>query len=497
MQWRTIQFLSTLLIVMLANASRGDVLDLPADLTSLEFVTVGNAGNAPDATGLGAVGYAYRLGKYDVTAAQYVAFLNSVAQSDPFGLYSPSMAGGADCGIQRSGVSGSFSYSVDVQHANRPVNFVSFGNAARFCNWLTNGQPAGSEDLTTTEDGSYYLNGATDNAVLKTVTRKANARFVLPTQDEWYKAAFHKNDGVTGDYWAYPTQSDTPPVAETPPGSDEPPGSANYMSVTGPTHLTNVGAYTHSLGPYGTFDQGGLLYQWTDSLIAPAYAGYSGFAMFNSSFLSGNSAQLRSDYRVWPWSPGNQFNFMGFRAAALPVSAQWLAQGNGTWGDAANWNTWAPQYALDTATFGDVAGGDPFVSITLGGSRTVGHIVFSSTTGRSYTLTRAAGDTTSVLFLDNGSDPATITVGDGLMDTIDVPIVLSSDLVIDVGAGSILTISGTISDQGSLAFGLGSAQASLSASPTVGRSEPVPEPASALLLALGASMLLARRRGPR
>lgn len=76
---------------------------------SIEWSTVGNAGNAADpATGLGAVGYAYRIGTYEVTNAEYAAFLNAAAASDPNGLYEPRMGSDPRGGIFRSGVAGSF-----------------------------------------------------------------------------------------------------------------------------------------------------------------------------------------------------------------------------------------------------------------------------------------------------------------------------------------------------------------------------------------------------
>jgi formylglycine-generating enzyme len=316
---KTIQATVAAWLLLAATVASADVFSMPSGQTSLGFATVGNPGNAADTTGLGAVGYTYKMGTYDVTAGQYVQFLNAVAGTDPYGLYYGPMSGAAYCNIQRSGAVGSYSYSVDATWANRPVNYISFGAAARFCNWLANGQPTGGEDLTTTEDGSYYLNGATDNATLLTVTRKAGAQYVLPSANEWYKAAYHKNDGVTDHYWLYPTKSDSAPVAEAPPGQTEPPGSANYKSIMGTTdRLTNVGAYTDSPSPYGTFDQGGLLYQWTDTLLTTSY---SGFEMFNSSFLSGNAAQMKSDYTVYPWSPANQYNFNGFRVAETPEPA--------------------------------------------------------------------------------------------------------------------------------------------------------------------------------
>ena len=313
---RLAPFLAAMAFALLATSlAQADVFNMSGGQTSLDFVTVGDPGNAPDTTGLGAVSYTYSIGKFDVTAAQYVEFLNAVAKTDPYGLYTPSMAGSADCNIQRSGVPGSYSYSVDPQWANRPVNYVSFGDAARFCNWLQNGEPSRAEGNGTTESGAYTLNGATTNSALLAITRNATATYFIPSENEWYKAAYYKGGGTNAGYWLYPTQSDTAPIAEAPPGHDEPPGSANYLSVLGANHLTDVGAYVNSPGPYGTFDQGGELFQWTDTLIS---AGYSGFAMMDSSWESSSSNELRSNNTVYPWSPIDQYNFTGFRVAEVP-----------------------------------------------------------------------------------------------------------------------------------------------------------------------------------
>ncbi len=80
-------------------------------LASVEFVPVGDAGNAADPdTGYGAVGYEYNIGKYDVTAGQYCEFLNAVAtKSDPYGLYNTNMNTAnysTGCNILRSGAAG-------------------------------------------------------------------------------------------------------------------------------------------------------------------------------------------------------------------------------------------------------------------------------------------------------------------------------------------------------------------------------------------------------
>ena len=188
----------------------------------IETVTVGNAGNEPDTRyetpGYGAVDYEYRIGKYEVTAGQYCEFLNAVAKTDTYGLYNTEMSHGYDdqgCKIERSGDSGAFSYTVALEWAERPVNYVSWGDAARFANWLHNGQPTGAQDLSTTEDGAYYLDGATSDAALLTVTREADWSWAITSEDEWYKGAYY--DPTSGTYHDYATGSITPPTAESSP----------------------------------------------------------------------------------------------------------------------------------------------------------------------------------------------------------------------------------------------------------------------------------------
>src|SRR5262249_17847780 len=152
----------------------------------------------------------YNIGKYEVTVGQYTAFLNAVAKADPYGLYktpSPDSAVPSQVvTIQRTGSSPNFSYSVVADWANRPVTEVSWGDAARFANWLANGQPTGAESPGTTETGAYTLNGAITSPALMAVSRNAGAKWILPTENEWYKAAYYQPAAKGGDsdgYWAY------------------------------------------------------------------------------------------------------------------------------------------------------------------------------------------------------------------------------------------------------------------------------------------------------
>jgi sulfatase modifying factor 1 len=296
-----------------------------ARAVDVETLPVGNPGNADDTRGYGGVDYEYRIGKYEVTAGEYCEFLNAVAATDTYGLYSMDMSHGYNdygCDIQRSGSAGTHTYSVAADWANRPVNYVSWGDAARFANWLHNGEPTGAEDLTTTEDGAYYLNGATTNAELLAVTRKADWRWAIPTEDEWYKAAYHKNDGNTAHYYVYPTGSDTTPskdLVDPDPGNNATfydgawPDPAGY-TIGRPYYRTEAGAHENSGSPYGTFDQGGNVYEWNEA-ISEGYRGNRG-----GSFYSGDLGMYAS-LRFWEY-PASGFRYgVGFRVVHVPESA--------------------------------------------------------------------------------------------------------------------------------------------------------------------------------
>src|SRR5262249_28549543 len=184
-----------------------NVTTVPRPLT-IPTVAVADMGNPNDpSTGnvLGGVSYPYSIGKYEVTVGQYTRFLNAVAATDTYGLYNPSMASdGNVASISQNGSPGSYTYSV-IGSPNRPVTWVNWGDAARFANWMNNGQPTGAQSAATTEDGAYTLSGRTD-FTLWLVNRNPGATWFLPTESEWYKAAFYQpatQGGDTDSYWKY------------------------------------------------------------------------------------------------------------------------------------------------------------------------------------------------------------------------------------------------------------------------------------------------------
>jgi hypothetical protein len=177
-------------------------------LPDSRFVIVRDVNNAHSVSGYGGVNYEYFISKYEITNDEYVGFLNSTASYDDFNTYNPSMTSNARGGISRSGSYGSYSYATKANMGNKPVIFVNWYNAARYCNWLHNNKPNSRlQNLLSTEGGSYNLDGATDGIVPK----DRNACYWIPSEDEWIKAGYYKGYGVNEGYWNYSTQNDSIP----------------------------------------------------------------------------------------------------------------------------------------------------------------------------------------------------------------------------------------------------------------------------------------------
>ena len=348
--------------------------DAPRAVVTIQTVTVGDPQNAaaaiiPFRPGIykdcgavpsgesgcqtvGGVGYSYEIGEFEITVAQYVAFLNTVDPdgTNRSGLYVENMSPSRwpkYGSIRRStgdGVGAGKHYSVAYpEWADKPICFVNFPRAASFVNALTNGQllsrtqsSVGGFQVftyqvrlsTQTEEGMYDLRDRSR------ATRTRSTGFVIPSQNEWIKAAyFDPRGGGTFSYWEYPTgpfqaphassldangdvvNAATQPLstytrkhapAGTPPTwcpsqagqgceTTNPLGIASnhYQSIY-QANVSTVGQ-TRTRSPWGTLDQGGNAVEWTDT-IAPAPQGSSGPRVWR--YAHGGVANA-SAYQLW------------------------------------------------------------------------------------------------------------------------------------------------------------------------------------------------------
>ena len=291
-------------------------LAVPAHAVTIDWVTVGDPGNTADTTGnpnpAGDVADSFQIMKYEYTNQQYTDFLNSVDPSgtNPNSVYNTNQGSNARGGISfTSGNASGSKYAIRTNMGDKPVNYVSWFDAARVSNWLMNGATGTSS----TETGAYTLSGTSTAPAVN-----SGATFYIPTEDQWYKAAYYKGGSTNAGYWDYATKSDTAPTAVTSGstgiGSAGSTGNfANYdraadwnsQNGNGTTVGTNGGASF-----YGAFDMSGNVREWND------LTGVAG----SSRELRGGSwnfgVSLLSSSVVGPHAPSFEGDDAGFRLAA-------------------------------------------------------------------------------------------------------------------------------------------------------------------------------------
>ena len=275
---------------------------------------------------VGSVDDEYEIGELEVTVGQYVAFLNTV---DPDGenrgdLYTDSMSPsswpkyGSIERLTGDDVAPGEHYAVaESEWADKPIGFANFPRAASFVNALSTGdvlsrkttKSDGSEVVTYTvrlsrgfDQGMYDLRSSAGTAA----TRARSTGFVIPSQDEWIKAAYYAPTSTDPSrYWVYPTgptkapsasildadgnvtNADTQPLSTfSARGSSSVPtwcpsqagadcDSVNPFGLSASAYQSKYAAnvstvrQTRTRSPWGTLDQGGNVVEWTDT-VAPS-----------------------------------------------------------------------------------------------------------------------------------------------------------------------------------------------------------------------------------
>jgi formylglycine-generating enzyme required for sulfatase activity len=236
------------------------------------FVTIGNAGNAADGTtGYGAVGYNYQISATEVTIAEMQA------------------ATGAGDGDENY-----WNTSGRTVGSNAPASYVSLYEARKYCNWLT------TEDV----NSGYYGNGGNNMSGLSHDAYAAanGLTYFLPTEDEWYKAAYFKTDA----YSLYANGTDTVPTQGTTDGW-------NYYNSG---YVNSSPNYTWTAGyggveQNGTYDMMGNVWEWMED---------SG-GVFRGGGCNISEYYLRSSSRLDGRDPSDEGSSVGFRVVAIPEPA--------------------------------------------------------------------------------------------------------------------------------------------------------------------------------
>jgi formylglycine-generating enzyme required for sulfatase activity len=139
--------------------------------------------------------------------------------------------------------------------------------------------------------------------------RHKDAQYFLPSENEWYKAAYYNPTG--SDYFLYPTASSSVPTAVA---SGTNAGTAVYNGVASvPAIVDRAGG----LSPYGTMGQGGNVWEWNESAFDGSNSSSSASRAVRAGNWLGPDFGLRSSERGG-LDPSFEVNSLGFRVASVP-----------------------------------------------------------------------------------------------------------------------------------------------------------------------------------
>ncbi len=311
------------------------LLSLPVGAVTIDWVTVGNPGNANESgTGFGAVAEVYSIMTYEWTNAQYVEFLNAVDPqgTNPNGIYNALMASDPRAGITNSGTSDGSRYATRTNMGNKPVNYVDWWDVARVANWLQAGATTYGTSVsgsTAINSGAYTLAGAISGVA---PAKNSGAQYWVPSKNEWYKAAYYSpllNSGA-GGYYTYATQSNSAPTPVTATtvgtgtsGGVSPVTTGNVANYNNDAHwgspvvqngnVTTVGSNGGS-SYYGTFDQSGNVLEWNGQTSS------STSGLMGGSF-KGVAADIDFTYNNSSYPTSGFQDGIGFRLVAVPEPA--------------------------------------------------------------------------------------------------------------------------------------------------------------------------------
>ena len=295
--------LSRTRIAMLSAALGGAAFASPPPDYGFDFVTIGAVNNRAyegggmfggmALAGRGSVSYEYRIGRLEVSTAQWMEFANTIAplSPDPRNFARPSQWG-ARLDPFQPGVY----YLRDVADAAIiPVQGLNWREAAMYCNWLHNGKQATWESVQSgAYDASTFFTDSSGNFTDQ-ATRSPGAKYWIPSLDEWIKAAHFDPDAEdpehpgTGRWWEYSNSSDDPLT----PGEPGYGGETSSVPTQPTEHYANwfdipLGAYPDVLTPWGLLDASGGASEWTEEIFTlgpgPRFRGLDGGEAGGSPF---------------------------------------------------------------------------------------------------------------------------------------------------------------------------------------------------------------------
>jgi sulfatase modifying factor 1 len=259
-----------------------------ANQFTIDFTTVGNPGSAADpTTGYGYVPYTFSIGTYSISQNQVDAATSNGLQGVTAGAWS----------------------------GDQPAANISWYQAGAFVNWLNTSQGYQAAYNLTYSDGIYTMalwqpeQAGYDPS---NTFRNSLALYVLPSENEWYKAAYGLSDG--SGYTLYATGQNTAPTAVA---GGTGAGTAVYDSAgSQPSSVFAAGG----LSSYGTMGQSGNVYQWEESALDGINNSPTEQRGIRGGSWDATYDGLANTYRSsgYPNYPDHTNSVIGFRVASVP-----------------------------------------------------------------------------------------------------------------------------------------------------------------------------------
>ena len=275
----------TAFTLIIQPSAQADTFGTSSNEFTIDFVNIGNTGNAADTTSYGAVPYEYR------------ASIHEISQN----------------AIDKATASGMANVTAGAWTGSQPAANITWYEAAAFVNFLnTNSGKTAAYDLTFSSGSWSMALWSSEQAWTAGGTnlyRNKDAFYFLPSENEWYKSAYYNAAGT--NYFLYPTGSDTAP---TPVASGTNAGSAVYNNAASvPAIVDSAGG----LSPYGTMGQGGNVYEWNESAFAGTNSSSSDARAVRGGDFLNTELNLRSSFRSF-LDPTFEDGGIGFRVASVP-----------------------------------------------------------------------------------------------------------------------------------------------------------------------------------
>jgi formylglycine-generating enzyme required for sulfatase activity len=223
--------------------------------------------------------------------------------------------------IDKATASGMSNVTAGAWTGNQPAATINWYEAAAFVNFLnTSTGKTAAYDLAWDGSGwsmNLWSSGQEWTAGGTNLYRNKDAFYFLPSENEWYKAAYYNPAG--SNYFLYPTASNTAPTAVA---SGTNAGSAVYSAVAfEPAIVDSAGG----LSPYGTMGQGGNVWEWDET----AFDGTNSSAneartIRGGGWNSSGSGLLSSSGRIDRFPDSGVQDFVGFRVASVPEPSTYV-----------------------------------------------------------------------------------------------------------------------------------------------------------------------------